>query len=245
MHIEDTGVIYSIYELGTPAQIVPELQWELSIISPSALFYQSDFFVCNLIKHVSNYDSYMKYCKTGTFRDMKNSRIQEGYSFANPVIEEVPRQVIMTYRKFSRKFLARKKFLFCSVTQGSCWPKVGSCVWANLDTSQGLRGYSLILESESCIIEFNATSNQDNIKQPLKYISCSTIHIYFLRSVHPWFTALKRWNRWTYGLHISVSIPTPLAVAGPHGQLASNNIVAVVRNSVHQFSSKASLLYTL
>ncbi len=30
----------------------------------------------------------------------------------------------------------------------------------------------------------------------------SRIHIYFLRSVHPWFTTLKWWNHWTYGLHI-------------------------------------------
>ena len=28
------------------------------------------------------------------------------------------------------------------------------------------------------------------------------VTIYFLQSVHPWFTAFKRWNHWTDGLHI-------------------------------------------
>ncbi len=61
------------------------------------------------------------------------------------------------------------------------------------------------------------------------------IHIYFLRNCSSVFHSLKKVEPldlgpsylFMYIAHISVSKPSPWAVAGPHGQLASESIVAI------------------
>ncbi len=61
------------------------------------------------------------------------------------------------------------------------------------------------LDDSPQIDEFSSQelNNENSATEDSSIISSQgKIHIYFLQSVHPWFTALKRWNRWTYGFHI-------------------------------------------